>query len=69
VIVVKADYGEASLRRLGEPHAYSQAEKKNQEEQLFHGSAFLKTGQMGIPARDSTTNRDGGNSPLRNSRI
>jgi hypothetical protein len=54
---------------LGEPHAYSQAEKKNQEEQLFHGSAFLKTGQMGIPARDSTTNRDGGNSPLRNSRI
>jgi hypothetical protein len=42
VIVVKADYGKANLRRLGKSHAYSQTEKKNQDKQLFHGSTFLK---------------------------
>ena len=44
VIVVKADDGEASLRRLGKSHAYSQAGNENQEEQPFHGSTLLKMG-------------------------
>ena len=42
VIVVKADHGNARLRRLAKSHAYSQAEKKNKEEQLFHGSIRLR---------------------------
>ena len=41
VVVVKADDGEASLRCLGKPHAYSQADQKDEEEQLLHGCTFL----------------------------
>ena len=40
VIVVKTNDGETRLGRLGKSHAYSQAEEKKQEEQLFHGNTF-----------------------------